>query len=174
VIVAHKTPKATLLYCTPLAVAEIGGRVCYDSFESSENSVIKFFKQNPEHFIHTTKDEDILSSDLLYKLAHVHFHHSVLEHIQLSYYIKDIPRNVIMLLKSGYFCNVSAPLNKEDSSEYCEEGVCTFSLQTLMYILNISTISGDTQLQNLVSSLMHTTPRRYLDVIYAVKDKIGE
>jgi len=96
VIVAHKTPKATLLYCTPLAVAEIGGRVCYDSFESSENSIIKFFKQNPEHFIHTTKDEDVSSSDLLYKLAHVHFHHSVLEHIQLSYYIKDIPRNVIL------------------------------------------------------------------------------
>lgn len=95
-IVTHKTPKATLLYCTPLAVAEIGGRVCYDSFESSENSIIKFFKQNQEHFIHTTKDEDISSSDLLYKLAHVHFHHSVLEHIQLSYYIKDIPRNVVI------------------------------------------------------------------------------
>lgn len=95
-MVAHKLPKATLLYLTPLAVAEIGGRVCYDSFESSEHSIVKFFKNDPEHFINTSKDEDIPSSELLYKLAHVHFHHSVLEHIQLSYYIKDVPRNVVI------------------------------------------------------------------------------
>lgn len=95
-MVAHKLPLATLLYVTPLAVAEIGGRVCYDSFDASENNLVKFFKHMPEHFINTSKDEDVPSSDLLYKLAHVHFHHSVLEHIQLSYYIKDVPRNVVI------------------------------------------------------------------------------
>lgn len=95
-MVDHKKPKACLLHATPLAVSEVASRMCYDSFAGSENNIVKFFKHDPEHFINTAKDEDIPHSDLLYKLTKTEFHTSVLEHISLSYYIKDVPRNVVI------------------------------------------------------------------------------
>ena len=85
----YKKPKAYLLHATPLALGEVGGRVCYDSFKLSENEDIRNFKQN-----HTIPDID--SSELLNKLVWAYQHESIVEHINLSYYIEDISREVVI------------------------------------------------------------------------------
>ena len=84
----YKKPKAYLLHAAPLALGEIGGRVCYDSFKLSESEDIRNFKQN-----HTIPD--IESSELLNKLVWAYQHESIIEHINLSYYIEDISREIV-------------------------------------------------------------------------------
>ena len=84
----YKKPKAYLLHATPLALGEIGGRVCYDSFKLSESEDIRNFKQN-----HTLPG--INSSELLNKLVWAYQHESIIEHINLSYYIEDISREIV-------------------------------------------------------------------------------
>ena len=83
----YKKPTVTLLNETGLGVAEYASRTCYDSFDKSENSEIR--THNFNNF------KNIESSKLLDSLAWVHFHHSVLEHIVLSYGIKDVSRGVL-------------------------------------------------------------------------------
>jgi len=83
----YKKPKVTLLHATPLWVSEGAGRVCYNSFDMSENEQMKSF---PE------VEEDIESSELLEKLSWVHFHESVLEHTSLSFYIQNVSREIVM------------------------------------------------------------------------------
>ena len=85
--IIYKKPNVVLLSDTGLGVAEYASRTCYDSFHKSENKSIV------EHDIEGFKD--IESSKLLDSLAWVHFHHSVLEHIVLSYYIKGVSRGVL-------------------------------------------------------------------------------
>ena len=85
----YKKPKATLLHATPLSIGECAARVCYNSFDLATEQTIKDFKTN-------LSVEDIESSDLLNKLTWTHHHESINEHINLSYYIKDISREVII------------------------------------------------------------------------------
>lgn len=87
----YKKPKATLLHATPLAISEIAGRVCYDSFQLSENEGIKEFKQTL-----SLPTPDIEESKLIDNLVNVYFHESTAEHINLSYYIQDISREIII------------------------------------------------------------------------------
>ena len=87
----YKKPKATLLHATPLAISEIAGRVCYDSFQLSENEGIKEFKQTL-----SLPTPDIEESKLIDNLVNVYFHESTVEHINLSYYIRDISREIII------------------------------------------------------------------------------
>jgi len=86
----YKKPKVTLLQTSPLFVSEIAARVCYDSFELSENEAIKNFK---EHF--DINMPDIETSEVLDKLTWVHFHGSIVEHTTLSFFIKDLSREVL-------------------------------------------------------------------------------
>ena len=83
----YKKPKVTLLNATPLWISEGAGRVCYDSFDMSENEQVKSFPN---------VKEDIESSELLEKLSWVHHHESVLEHTSLSFYIQNVSREVII------------------------------------------------------------------------------
>ena len=83
----YKKPKVTLLHATPLWISEGAGRVCYDSFDMSENEQVKSFPN---------VKEDIESSELLDKLSWVHHHESVLEHTSLSFYIQNVSREVII------------------------------------------------------------------------------
>ena len=90
IMIKYKKPKATLLSASPLNIGEVSGRVCYDSFSMSENEDIQKFPETKE------LGGNIYSSELLQKLTWVHFHESVLEHINLSFFIEDISREVVI------------------------------------------------------------------------------
>jgi len=85
----YKKPKAYLLHATPISLGEVAGRCCYNSFHLSEDESIRKFKV-------TKKVDDIESSELLKKLVFAHQHESVIEHINLTYYIEQISREVII------------------------------------------------------------------------------
>lgn len=86
----YKKPNVTLLHATPLNVAEIAARSCYNSFLLSEHEAISDFP------ITKMLGEDITSSAVLDKLVWVHHHESVVEHVHLSYFIENISREVLI------------------------------------------------------------------------------
>jgi len=114
-IVEHKRPKVELLHVTPLKVAEVAARTCYDSFDLSEHDMIK----NREWY----NKDDIPSSEILNKLAWVYFHLSVLEHINVSFYATGIPRNVIIELNRHRILSTS-----QKSSRYTIENLVNIFL----------------------------------------------
>lgn len=82
-----KKPIVKLLYKAPLAVSEIAARACYNSFEQSENECVR------------NKEIDLINnSKLLDKLVWNYHHESVIEHTVVSYWIENIPRNVVIEL----------------------------------------------------------------------------
>jgi thymidylate synthase (FAD) len=97
--IEYSKPEVILLQETGIGVAEIAARTCYDSFDSSEHSFM--------HDMDVLKDSDIVtndnidslnnieSSNLLDDLAWTYFHHSILEHANLSYLIKGTSRGVL-------------------------------------------------------------------------------
>jgi len=87
--IKYKHPQATLLHATPLSIGEVAARICYNSFSLATEPTIRNFKKN-------LSVDDINSSDLLNKLTWTHHHESINEHINLSYYIKDISREVVL------------------------------------------------------------------------------
>ena len=86
-------PKVSLLHVTPLVVADIAGRTAYDSFNKAEHEQVKSFPLTRNIW-----NTDIDSSKLLNQLAWVHFHHSVLEHINFSFHIQNMSRGVLQEL----------------------------------------------------------------------------
>lgn len=93
--IKYTKPEVVLLQDTGIGVAEAAARTCYDSFENSENDVIKSIRN-------ILPDEDmkcelnsIDESALLDDLAWTYFHHSILEHANLSYLIRGTSRGVL-------------------------------------------------------------------------------
>ena len=84
----YSKPEVVLLQDTGIGVAESAARTCYDSFSNSENEVIK----NIEHTLPTDEMCDEINaiddSTLLDDLAWTYFHHSILEHANLSFLIR--------------------------------------------------------------------------------------
>ncbi|MBN2817303.1 MAG: FAD-dependent thymidylate synthase [Campylobacterales bacterium] len=93
--IEYSKPEVVLLQDTGIGVAESAARTCYDSFTNSENSVIKEI----EHIMPTPQMCDTLNaiedSALLDDLAWTYFHHSILEHANLSYLIRGTSRGVL-------------------------------------------------------------------------------
>ncbi len=93
--ILYAKPEVVLLQDTGIGVAESAARTCYDSFSNSENEVI----QAIEHTLPTeTMCEDINAIDdsqLLDDLAWTYFHHSILEHANLSFLIRGTSRGVL-------------------------------------------------------------------------------
>jgi len=93
--IKYTKPKVVLLQDTGIGVAETAARTCYDSFENSENSVVKEI----EHQLPDTEMVDALNSiedsKLLDDLAWTYFHHSILEHANLSFLIRGTSRGVL-------------------------------------------------------------------------------
>lgn len=87
--ITYSTPSATVLQQTPLLVAELAGRTAYDSFDKSEHDVIRNFTSD------RVDELDANSSEILDSLAWVHHHHSVLEHLSLSYLVTGTSRGVL-------------------------------------------------------------------------------
>jgi len=93
--IGYSHPEVVLLQDTGIGVAESAARTCYDSFTNSENSVI----QNIEHTMPTSQMCDELNaiedSALLDDLAWTYFHHSILEHANLSFLVRGTSRGVL-------------------------------------------------------------------------------
>jgi len=92
--ITYSKPTVTLLQQTGIGTAELAARSCYDSFEHSENDCIRTF-HNGGASTNIDLVNNIEHSDLLDKLAWTHFHHSILEHANLTYLIKGISRGVL-------------------------------------------------------------------------------
>ncbi|MDF1875725.1 FAD-dependent thymidylate synthase [Sulfurimonas sp. SAG-AH-194-I05] len=93
--IEYSKPEVVLLQDTGIGVAEAAARTCYDSFTNSENDVIKEIE-------HVMPDEEmcdslnaIEDSNLLDDLAWTYFHHSILEHANLSFLIRGTSRGVL-------------------------------------------------------------------------------
>ncbi len=93
--IEYSKPEVVLLQETGIGVAEAAARTCYDSFENSENDVVK----DIEHTLPNTQMCDALNSieksNLLEDLAWTYFHHSILEHANLSFLIRGTSRGVL-------------------------------------------------------------------------------
>ena len=95
--ITYLKPTVTLLQETGIGTAEIAARTCYDSFDNSENEAIKLVNDcRPANLpIAAALANDIPHSDLLDTLAWTHFHHSILEHSNLTYLIKGMSRGAL-------------------------------------------------------------------------------
>lgn len=98
--IEYEKPTVVLLQDSGIGVAEYAARTCYDSFDNSENNIVKIvneYVENASGCAQVTKDSlnDVGSSSLLDSLAWVHHHHSIIEHATLSYLIKGTSRGVL-------------------------------------------------------------------------------
>jgi len=93
--IKYTKPEVVLLQDTGIGVAESAARTCYDSFSNSENEVIK----NIENSMPTKQMCDDINSidesNLLDDLAWTYFHHSILEHANLSFLVRGTSRGVL-------------------------------------------------------------------------------
>ncbi|MDA7817965.1 FAD-dependent thymidylate synthase [Sulfurimonas sp.] len=93
--IKYSKPEVVLMQETGIGVAEAAARTCYDSFENSENESIKFIENNLPNDA-TCKDiNSIEDSNLLDDLAWTYFHHSILEHANLSFLVRGTSRGVL-------------------------------------------------------------------------------
>ncbi len=93
--IKYSKPKVVLLQDTGIGVSETAARTCYDSFCNSENKVVQEIENIlPDEAMCQTLN-DIEESQLLDDLAWTYFHHSILEHANLSYLIRGTSRGVL-------------------------------------------------------------------------------
>lgn len=92
--IEYSRPEVILMQDAGIGTSEIAARTCYDSFDNSENDCIREFTHD-----NYLKNIDLVNgiehSDLLDNLAWTHFHHSILEHANLTYLIKGTSRGVL-------------------------------------------------------------------------------
>ncbi|MBA1437629.1 MAG: FAD-dependent thymidylate synthase [Epsilonproteobacteria bacterium] len=93
--IKYTRPQVVLLQDTGIGVAETAARTCYDSFENSENEAIQSIRNSlPDKRMRDTLN-GIEDSKLLDDLAWTYFHHSILEHANLSYLVRGTSRGVL-------------------------------------------------------------------------------
>ncbi len=93
--IKYSKPEVVLLQETGIGVAESAARTCYDSFSSSENEVIQNIENRMPDDIMCEELNAIDDSSLLDDLAWTYFHHSILEHANLSFLIRGTSRGVL-------------------------------------------------------------------------------
>lgn len=93
--IKYSRPEVVLLQDTGIGVAESAARTCYDSFTNSENDVIKDIEHKMPDESMCDAINDIDDSELLDDLAWTYFHHSILEHANLSFLIRGTSRGVL-------------------------------------------------------------------------------
>jgi thymidylate synthase (FAD) len=93
--IEYELPKVILLQETGIGVAETAARTCYDSFEKSENSVVQSLENMMPDEAMCDELNSIEDSNLLNDLAWTYFHHSILEHANLSFLIRGTSRGVL-------------------------------------------------------------------------------
>ncbi len=93
--IEYSQPKVTLLQDTGIGVAETAARTCYDSFGNSENDVVQAIESVMPDDAMCDELNGIEDSSLLDDLAWTYFHHSILEHANLSFLIRGTSRGVL-------------------------------------------------------------------------------
>lgn len=93
--IEYSKPEVVLLQDTGIGVAEAAARTCYDSFENSENEVIQNIEHNMPDDLMCDSINKIEDSNLLDDLAWTYFHHSILEHANLSFLVRGTSRGVL-------------------------------------------------------------------------------
>jgi thymidylate synthase (FAD) len=93
--IKYTKPEVVLLQDTGIGVAESAARTCYDSFTNSENDVIKKIEHSMPNASMCEEINAIEDSALLDDLAWTYFHHSILEHANLSFLIRGTSRGVL-------------------------------------------------------------------------------
>ena len=93
--IEYSRPEVVLLQDTGIGVAESAARTCYDSFTNSENDVIKNIEHTLPNASMCDEINNIEDSALLDDLAWTYFHHSILEHANLSFLIRGTSRGVL-------------------------------------------------------------------------------
>jgi len=93
--IKYTKPEVVLLQDTGIGVSETAARTCYDSFDNSENEVIKHIKTHMPEGEMCDDINNIEDSSLLSDLAWTYFHHSILEHANLSYLVRGTSRGVL-------------------------------------------------------------------------------
>lgn len=93
--IKYSKPEVVLLQDTGIGVAESAARTCYDSFQNSENKVVKDIEHQLPSPVMCDALNAIEESELLDNLAWTHFHHSILEHANLSFLIRGTSRGVL-------------------------------------------------------------------------------
>lgn len=104
--ISYNPPKVFLLNSTGIGTAEFAARTCYDSFDKSENKSVNYLgelsklDEVDDLVFHSAVDnvKSLEDSDLLKQLSFVHFHHSVLEHNVLTFFVKGTSRGVLQEL----------------------------------------------------------------------------
>ncbi len=93
--ITYTKPTVVLLQQTGIGVSEIAARTCYDSFFNSENEAIKLLEESLPTDEALRDINAIDDSKLLDDLAWTYFHHSILEHTNLSYLVRGTSRGVL-------------------------------------------------------------------------------
>ena len=93
--IEYTKPEVVLVQDTGIGVAESAARTCYDSFSASENEVIKNIETTMPNSDMCDEINEIQDSELLDNLAWTYFHHSILEHANLSFLIRGTSRGVL-------------------------------------------------------------------------------
>ena len=93
--IEYSKPEVVLLQDTGIGVAEAAARTCYDSFENSENEVIQSIESHMPDEEMCNSINSIEDSNLLDDLSWTYFHHSILEHANLSFLIRGTSRGVL-------------------------------------------------------------------------------
>ena len=93
--IQYTKPEVVLLQDTGIGVAESAARTCYDSFSNSENDVIQNIENTMPSEDMCDSINNIQESALLDDLAWTYFHHSILEHANLSFLIRGTSRGVL-------------------------------------------------------------------------------
>jgi len=93
--IGYSKPEVVLLQETGIGVAEAAARTCYDSFLNSENEAIQNIENAMPDKNMCDSINDIEDSSLLDDLAWTYFHHSILEHANLSFLIRGTSRGVL-------------------------------------------------------------------------------
>lgn len=97
--IEYEKPKVYLFNQSGIGTAEFAGRTAYDSFDNSEHEYIakvnESVKDGSLNNLELFQMNTIESSELLDQLAWVHHHHSVIEHVNLSYFIQGTSRGVL-------------------------------------------------------------------------------
>ncbi|MCW8837952.1 MAG: FAD-dependent thymidylate synthase [Thiovulaceae bacterium] len=93
--IKYSKPEVVLLQDTGIGVAESAARTCYDSFSNSENDVVKNIENSLPTQEMCNELNSIEESKLLDDLAWTYFHHSILEHANLSFLVRGTSRGVL-------------------------------------------------------------------------------
>ncbi len=93
--IKYNKPEVVLLQDTGIGVAETAARTCYDSFSNSENEVIQNLEKSLPDREMCEALNGIEESALLDDLAWTYFHHSILEHANLSFLVRGTSRGVL-------------------------------------------------------------------------------